>query len=216
MTKRQAFARLLTLFSVACAPMMSAPPSPPIPVDYGKEFGVGVNRGLGFDDWYSYTPTGSVQMWQRFQVGPHRNNEVGLLLAAGFPSLVAGGSYYRFYRDDRSRGGIDIVKIGHQIEVGSLWAGYSIPIAVPLNDNIWLTTQPSIRLSVVSIVQLPVGVSIEFGEQSRLDAEVGLHMGGGGGNCELLWDCPEQILYGGIAISKHFGRRHHPRLNQPR
>ena len=210
MTKRQAFARLLTLFSVACAPMMSAPPAPPIPVDYGKEFGVGVNGGIGGYDWdFSYPdPAGSVQMWQRFQVGPHRNNEMGLLLSAGYPTLASGGAYYRFY-GKKSRW----EKKGHQIEVGSLWAGYSRPIAVPLNDHTWATFQPSIRFSMVSIVQLPVGVSIEFGKQGRLDAEVGLHMGGDDGGI-LFECCSPQMLYGGIAVSKHFGERHRRDLNR--
>jgi hypothetical protein len=132
---------------------------------------------------------------------------MGLLLAAGHPTFASGGAYYRFYGEQSDR-----IKKGHQIEVGSLWAGYSIPIAVPLNDHTWFTTQPSIRFSAVSIVQLPVGVSIEFGKQGRLDAEVGLHMGGGG--CGYLLECYPQMQYGGIALSKHFGKRHRRGLNR--
>ncbi len=229
----QAFSRLLVLFGMAwfilwaCAPMMSAPPSPRIPSEYNKELGYGLNAGVGdtyFPDdpaWCvdmasdcsgttfpspRWQPVGSVQLWQRFAVGARRHNETGLLLQAGYPTLLSGGAYYRINTVNDWP-----VQVGHQFEAGGLWLGYSLPIAVPLSDKAWLTTQPSIRVSVFSIVQVPVGMSLQLGKRSRLDAEVGLHAGGQSDDYRLggHW----LMLYGGLALSHQFGRPTQPFRN---
>ena len=241
MTYSQALARLLALFSMAwftlwaCAPMMSAPPSPPIPSDYSKEFGLGLNAGVGTEDFFelprdcgylepaavhspeydecmspirgglrvvSQHAVGSVQLWQRFQVGARRHNEMGLLLQAGMPTLLSGGAYFRI---NANKGGP--LQVGHQFEAGGMWFGYSLPIAVPLGDKAWLTTKPAIRASAFSKVQLPVGFSIELGKRARLDAEVGVHAGGTGDVCTP--HC-HYMMYGGLALSHHFGKPTRP------
>jgi hypothetical protein len=231
----QAFSRLLVLFGMAwfilwaCAPMMSAPPSPRIPSEYNKELGYGLNAGAGndyedifeepvhcgseippsevqdcLDQRYSqiWEPVASVQLWQRFQVGARRQNEVGLLMQAGYPTLLSGGVYYRVnvFNDGP-------VQVGHQIEAGGLWVGYSLPVAIPLGERVWLTTQPSIRASAFSIVQVPVGMSLQLGKRSRLDAEVGLHAGGQSG--PYMPGYPF-MMYGGLALAHHFGKPTQP------
>jgi hypothetical protein len=203
MKHNHTLARLIVLISMAwfilwaCAPMMSAPPAPPIPSDHNKEFGLGGNAGAGLDGDY-WEPVGSVQLWQRFQVGTQRYNEVGFMVQGGWPTLVSGGLYYRI---NTSRTGP--VRVGHQLEAGGAWFGYSLPVAIPLNDTVWLTTQPSLRASAFSIVQMPVGLSVQTGN-SRLDLEVGAHFGGQDGDDYM--PTYNTMLYGGLGISHQFGK----------
>jgi hypothetical protein len=204
MKHNHTLARLIVLISMAwfilwaCAPMMSAPPAPPIPSDHNKEFGLGGNAGAGLDDDY-WGPVGSVQLWQRFQVGTQRYNEVGFMVQGGWPTLVSGGLYYRI---NTSRTG-QPTQVGHQFEAGGAWFGYSLPVAIPLNDTVWLTTQPSLRASAFSIFQMPVGLSVQSGN-SRLDLEVGAHFGGQEGNDYMPGY--NTMLYGGLGISHQFGK----------
>jgi hypothetical protein len=208
MKHNHTLARLIVLISMAwfilwaCAPMMSAPPAPPIPSDHNKEFGLGGNAGAGLDDDY-WGPVGSVQLWQRFQVGTQRYNEVGFMVQGGWPTLVSGGLYYRI---NTSRTG-QPTQVGHQFEAGGAWFGYSLPVAIPLNDTVWLTTQPSLRASAFSIFQMPVGLSVQTGN-SRLDLEVGAHFGGQEGNDYLPGY--NTMLYGGLGVSQQFGKSTKP------
>jgi len=162
---------------------------------------MGGNGGMGLDDDY-WEPVGSGQLWQRFQVGTQRYNEVGFMVQGGWPTMVSGGLFYRI---NTARTGP--VRVGHQLEAGGAWFGYSLPVAIPLNDTVWLTTQPSLRASMLSIVQLPVGLSVQAG-QSRLDFEVGAHFGGIG----LADYIPgyDTMLYGGLGISHQFGKSTKP------
>jgi hypothetical protein len=64
-----------------------------------------------------------------------------------------------------------------------------------VGDDVWLTTKPSVRSSLVGFGHLPVGVSWEVGEAGRLDTEVGMHFVGYFGDV---------TPYGAVALSKGF------------
>jgi hypothetical protein len=129
---------------------------------------------------------------------------MGFMVQAGWPTLRSGGLYYRINTFPTGP-----VRVGHQIEAGGLWFGYSLPIAIPLNDSLWLTTQPSLRASALSIVQLPVGLSVQsHSGKARLDLEFGAHFGVAGDNDYIPGY--NTMLYGGLGISHQFGKSTKP------
>jgi hypothetical protein len=175
--------------------MMSAPPSPPMPSDAKQEFGGGVMGAVGNTGGPHLAPFGNGQLWFRKKVGPQLQDERGAIIQTGWPALISGGVYTR-----RSMAASNEVRsINYQLEGGWLWAGASLPMAVKVGDNTWLTTQPGIRMSFVGLVQLPVGFSWELNNNMRLDAEIGgraLGFNHEGDVRTSLW-----MAYGALAIS---------------
>jgi len=173
-------ARMLTLLGMAffvfwaCAPMMSAPPSPPMAsAEYG-EINHGGNVGIldekGFDPNHPspMQPMVNYQLAMRRPVGGQSGNEFGTLIQLGWPSIISGGGYYRM----KFVGG-EKTYIGGQASLGLFWAGVGLPMAFKVSDKVWLTTHPGIRGSLMHFVHMPLGLSWELGESNRLDTEIG-------------------------------------------
>lgn len=175
--------------------MMSAPPAPPMPTDAKREFGGGVMGAVGNTGGPVLEPFGNGQLWFRKKAGPQMQDETGVIVQAGWPSIVSGGVYTRrpMARSNEVR------SINYQFEGGWLWAGASLPMAFKVGDRAWLTTQPSVRMSFVGLVQLPAGISWQLNDTLRLDTEVGGRALGLNNEGELrtsLW-----MGYGAISLS---------------
>jgi len=215
MSRNHAIARILTLAGIswfvlwACAPMMSAPPSPPMVASPHGEAGYGGNLGLGAEvpdaaerragEKPYFIGMGNAQGWYRHQVGPLKQNEAGLLGQVGVPSFVSGGGYYRFAMARNEK-----AYVGGQFTLGFLWVSVSLPMAFKVSEKVWLTTQPSLRGSMASQLMLPIGLAWELEDGSRIDAEIGAHKAG----ADNYTVVGEYIGYVGVGISQPFGAPH--------
>jgi hypothetical protein len=182
MNKNRSIAKIITLLGIswfvfwACAPMMSAPPSPPIPDTQVHESGISINGGAMFAE----NPLGDLAHPQGYNGGALNlqthyrrpivaGGEFGLISSIGLPSMIAGGAYYRApgYSGD-------IFNIAPQIELGFLWTGFRVPMSVKVEDKVWVTTQPALTAGSQSHLMVPLGISRTLGKGFRLDSEFGV------------------------------------------
>jgi hypothetical protein len=217
MNKNRSIAKTLTLLGIswfvfwACAPMMSAPPSPPIPATENNEVGLSVNGGAAFEaspflDFAHLPPTSdtlfNMQLHYRHMLP--NGGEVGSITSAGYPSMISGGGYYRAVGYSN-----DIFNVAPQVELGWLWVGFRVPMALKLDDKVWVTTQPAISSGVASALMVPLGISRTIGKGWRLDSEIGMRydireMDGG------MFHSPAGPwnLMGQVGISYHGSKKH--------
>ncbi len=175
--QRNTLARLLTLGGMswfilwACAPMMSAPPSPPMPPLTEHESGHGAMGGMILNQHRSAIPMpiGGYQYWYRKPTGLNNRDEVGAIAQLGWPGL-GGGGYYR-----KALIKNETAYLGLQGAAGFIWLQASIPAAIKVGEKSWLTTQPSLKMQMLADLHIPVGMSWELGEKGRLDTEIGMH-----------------------------------------
>jgi len=162
---------LFLLFgALGCVPMTSAPPSVPIPQAYGHEFGGALHGGAGVHRGVS-EPLTNLQMWYRDRTDFIDGQETGAIMQVGFPAGVSAGGYWRDSFELESEN----VAMGPQLEVGLLWIGAGLPMAFRLGEGHWVTSQPSFRLSMFSLIHVPVGYSWQVSQDLRLDLETGVH-----------------------------------------
>ncbi len=172
----QSLCRLLTLGAMAwfilwaCAPMMSAPPSPPMPPLTKSESGHGGLGGVVLDQDPFPMPIGGYQYWLRKPIGLEKRNEMGTVAQLGWPGL-GGGGYYRHALVKTEK-----AYLGAQVSVGFIWAEVALPAAIKMGEKVWLTTKPSIKAQYLGDIHMPIGLSWEVGERSRLDTELGIHV----------------------------------------
>ena len=65
------------------------------------------------------------------------------------------------------------VVMGGQLSAGLAWLGVGLPTAIKLNDKTWLTSHPGLRTTVHPVLQLPLGLSFQTGDNRRVDTELG-------------------------------------------
>jgi len=190
----------------ACAPMMSAPPSPPMQsaefgeINHGVNAGIIDDNGLGKDNPGRPMPMVNYQLALRRPLNSQNNEEFGTLVQVGWPSILSGGGYYRM----KFLGG-ENTYIGGQASIGWFWGGVGIPMAFKVSDKIWFTSHPSIRGSMFHFVHMPLGLSWELGEYNRLDTEVGgMIMGKKDGKIANGY-----TGYVGVNFSQQLGKRKH-------
>jgi hypothetical protein len=188
----------------ACAPMMSAPPSPPMrsaefgEINHGVNAGIFDDNGLGKDNPGLPVPMVNYQFALRRALNGQNTDEFGTLIQVGWPSIVSGGGYYR----KKFLGG-ENTYIGGQASLGLLWAGVGLPMAFKVSDKMWFTTHPAIRGAMFHFVHLPLGLSWELGEYNRLDTEVGgMIMGKKDGDLASGY-----AGYVGVNFSQQLGKR---------
>ena len=155
---------------MGCVPMTSAPPAVPIPQAYGHEFGGALQGGTGVHHGVS-EPLTNLQMWYRDRTNFTDEQETGAIMQVGFPAGVSAGGYWRGKFELESEN----VAMGPQVEGGWLWFGAGLPMAFRVGENHWVTTQPSFRLSMFSLIHVPVGYSWQVSQDLRLDLETGVH-----------------------------------------
>jgi hypothetical protein len=114
-------------------------------------------------------------------------SERGAVLSLGTHSSVGAGGYFRINLGEGSDGEetepAPIVSLAMQIELGFLYAGLSMPIAVAVTDYFWITSQP--RLAMIATdsgflgpesdggLILPLGVSFSGNSGLALDLSCG-------------------------------------------
>ena len=181
MAQRQAVQSLLLTFGVAmswsCAPMMSSPPSTPMrSAEYG-EINHGIQAGVGKGgepskqgEMVRIEPMANYHLALRKPFNGTTDREIGTLITAGYPSMVAVGAYYRA----KLLGG-EKTYIGGQAALGWLWGGVALPMAFKVGENTWFTTQPSMSVGAYAFqfTRVPLGMGWELGEYNRFDAEIG-------------------------------------------
>lgn len=152
----------------ACAPGPSLRP----PVTMGDGGGTEIGVGAGFrGDWE--TPTDTEALYEGTDVLLYadsflsRRLSLGGYISAGSTSIVAAGGHLRGYL---TRPGP--VNVTLDLELGWLSAGLSAPMAVRLTPKgPWLYTAPGVTLRNSSVVRIPVGIAVPFGDRVRLDVE---------------------------------------------
>lgn len=152
----------------ACAPGPALRPPVPMAEGEGTEIGVGagfrgdMDQPLATDPLYEGT---DVLLYADSFVG--RRLSLGGFVGAGSTSIVSVGGHLRGYL-----AGPGPVNVALDLEAGWLYAGLSMPIAVRLAEKgPWLYTSPGVILRNSSIVRVPVGVAVPFGDRVRLDVE---------------------------------------------
>lgn len=180
----------------ACAPVAMVRPPVPMPADDKGEFGVaaGINEALESTGYMTplSSPNGpSAQIWYAHHFADDRL-VVGGVLFGGTSSLVGTGVTLRYnaIRGERFRLGVDL-------DGGFAWASAGVPMAVRLNDALWLYTAPSVGLRVAQAARVPLGLSIGVGEHTLLTPEISLGTGGSGAG---LFYAPE-----GLQVAASFG-----------
>jgi len=186
----------LIIFS-GCAPVMWAPSAVPIPSGYVADSGAGGMAGYRFDERPTRVPIVNSQFWYRQNLDNEKQQETGALLQVGFPAMISGGWFFRspLHRD------ADSLIISSQVELGLLWAACGVPMAFRLKETLWLTTQPTVRFSTLSVLHAPVGVAWQVEEDARLDAGLGVHAFMIKPNRELSNNL---VLYGAIGLTRHW------------
>ena len=164
----------------ACAPIVGTMPSPaPLPGDpdawaYTGTLSYGPTlvepychqQGASCATSLELTPSvGAVdlalskRMAERFTMGAHLGGGIGAGLYLGATS--------RYFVVDQ-----DTLRVGIEGQFGFLWAAIGVPVAVRLNDNLWLHTAPSVGYRLAHQTRLPVGLSIDQSDGLRLGFEV--------------------------------------------
>jgi hypothetical protein len=92
-------------------------------------------------------------------------------MQVGFPAGLSAGGYWRGDWELESEN----VVMGPQLEAGLAWFGVGLPVGFRLGEDHWVTTQPSLRLSMFSLIHVPVGYSWQVSQDLRLDMETGVH-----------------------------------------
>ncbi len=182
--------------------MMSAPPATPFSADHTREVGVSgnVQHQLFTPPDQPFTGVNGT-VWIRRQSTAFKGTESGILISAGLPSMVSGGTYVR----NQIKGLPEGTYVGTQVEAGWLWAGASLPVAVRLSDAIWFTTQPGVRFAMFGALHIPAGLSIELGEHYRLDTEGGVNtMGWIPNQTDNPMFHTRVLVYGSLGLSKHW------------
>lgn len=147
---------------------MSAPPATPMDAHSVRETGYGAVGGALLHGDNPSDGAGGLQWWIRSKAGAKDQDQHGLMVHLGLPGLGAGGFYRKALISSEN------VHIGAQLSGGFIWAQGSLPIAIQVGDNTWLTTQPSYKWQVLPTIQLPVGMSVELDSGGKLHTELGL------------------------------------------
>lgn len=179
--------RALTAGLSLCALLACAPPSSmPPPVPLAGDIGVGVNAsgGLGYHAPPSGDGgTGPIIDLQGYAYSRLGQLEFGAVAYTGLSSQLGGGL---FGRRVMQRGGLTLAP---QLELGAAWAGAALPLAWSPKPQLWLTTQPGLRVlanppeTVLPQVSVPLGVAVQRGEHLTLTAELGLRWAITGAPC---------------------------------
>lgn len=156
----------------------------------------GVPDDASLDDWLAgaYAPGRGVDgaAWLRHAFGDRL--DLGLV---GFYGQAQGGGGGGFFARGSAPHGP--VRLGLQIEVGWLWYGVGVPVAVQLGEHWWITTQPLFRAGSAG---LPLALAWTGGPW-LLQAE------------GLAWYTPEStrlgtpaalVLSGSVAVGLRLGR----------
>lgn len=162
----------------ACAPVLTQPPPAPIADDRNREIGLagGSAIELGPDDPCRdglLRNTGcngpQLQAYYRSRVG---KVELAAVAHGGQLSFFGGGLLVRgwLYERDRFRLGLDG-------SLGWLWAGVGLPVSGALTDGVWLYTDPTVSMSAVGMIRVPVGLSFDVGKGVGLGVESGAMTG---------------------------------------
>ncbi len=198
---------VLAALLVACAPMMSSPPSTPMRSVANGEINHGFNAGAIHEqglnpnsDRRGWEGLGNYHLSIRMPNTVNPNKEFGGLFQAGWRSIFSGGGYYR----TKLVGG-ERTYIGGQASMGWIWAGLALPAAFEVAEGKWLTTQPSVTVGAyaVMITRIPLGMGFEVGEYNRIDTEVGAMLLGKAENPGLG---KTYSGYVGIHFSQQLGR----------
>lgn len=180
-----ALAALVACALVACVPPTSLPP--PVPSTGDLSAGAALSGGWGHrpapagaDD------TGPVLDLSVWAAGRLDRWEVGALAYTGVSSQVGGAVFGRRWV---SAPGAP-VQVAPQLELGSSWLGLALPLAWSPRPQLWLTTQPALRVSAqldrsfTPLAVAPLGVAVQRSERLVLLGEVGARVALSGARCE--------------------------------
>lgn len=194
----------LSLFMLCgCAPMMSVPPSTPMPTGQNKEIGMSLNGGAGFQDSPLHDlahlpPRSSTALNLQF----HRRHRLSHQAEAGaigsIGSTIAVGGYYRGKGFSN-----DTFTVAPQVELGLVWVGLRLPMAVKLDDQFQMTTQPGLVVGPSSALTLPLGFSRSIRNGWRIDSEVGVLYYVTGSSSMLGPSAPPWGLMGQVGFAYH-------------
>jgi len=174
------------LILLGCAPIIGVPSSRPMIGSVKSEigFGGGYLGAISDDDRYSYqSAMGHIYVRrtsksQKFDYGTVVNGNQTTLGVGGFIRLNA----------CEGKNSDSIVNCGLQVDLGLIYAGLSVPLAVEVLDDIWITSQPSVTTladgwdfvgpSGFPAARLPFGVSIiDDDADFALDLNCGVLLG---------------------------------------
>ena len=149
----------------ACAPVSTFRPIRQLPLESRNEVGFGGEiqtvtgdlpngsvGGGGGTIWYAHR-------WDRFQLG--------VLAFGNSLTLFGGGLSLRPILIDR-----DTFQLGLEIEGGWLWVGAGVPVAMRLNDDVWVYSRPSISGQLLRRLQFPIGVDLALDPSLSLVLEI--------------------------------------------
>lgn len=181
---------LLALLAAGCIPSSAMPPPVAGPVD--SRGGLGGSLGAeqawapectfqrlddgAWDDVCEGFVESLDAIWSVYAFRQPRGGawQVGGALARGRNSpdgqMIPAGSV--FLRGYPVRG--DGLRLGVHTELGMGTAGLGLPVAVALRDRVWLHTLPRVvaGLDDVGEVHVPLGTTLEFGDNKQLTVEV--------------------------------------------
>lgn len=156
----------------ACAPAASMRAPTPFAEGVANEIGAGatwnqllVEEATSSNDFVPYRSGLSGQLWYQHQFGEWFS--LGGTLFGGQTNFFGGGVQLRgmWVRAPRFR-------LGTDLEGGWYWGAIGIPVAVGLSDDVWLYSNPSVRLSTHQMVRVPLGVAANLGDHWVLQGEV--------------------------------------------
>jgi hypothetical protein len=177
--RRAVVALAVTYFALwACAPLTAAPP--PTPMAGERQHEVGLGGGFGGDPTAAPGSTACLLdcagpdglLWYRHTF---KRLELGAELGAGTTYGVGLGGHMRVYPV-----ATDNVRLGGRIDLGAVYAGAGIPLAVG-SGPVWVYTEPWIGANLRSPIRFPLGINLtsEQGVSVTLEGMVGPDAGTG-------------------------------------
>lgn len=148
---------------VGCAPAANMRPLTPMIPNDSTELGVAYTavgpRPVGQDEWAH-----GGQVWGTYQ--PATYFDVSLIGA--FADGVTAGLAVRWRALE-----FDRFATGLSAEIGAGWAALNLPLAVRVNDSIWLYSAPQYGTWGVDLttVRLPLGVDVKVADELRIRGE---------------------------------------------
>jgi len=164
------------LLLTGCVPLAPSPPEVPLMHGNTKAFGLSGDMVLNLGVPEVPVQFGGAQMWYRRSIDSDAEFFVhaGSLIGIGvFP--YAGAGYRRYWIQPKSDGGL--LSVGGEFSGGILWARVGLPTSLRLgNLPVWLTTHPSVGVTNLGLLHVPVGLSINVTDKWQFNAHAGAWM----------------------------------------
>ena len=160
------------LVLLGCAPVIGVPSARPISAG-GSELALGGGLVAGeIEGQYPRSPSPVAHAYYRRNLNPV---ELGAVFNLNIWEEGFGAGFFTRVNICELASSPSPVTCGFKLDVGLVYAGFSLPVAISVLEDVWITTQPAISQSTESdpYIRLPIGISMLLKDTYVMDATCG-------------------------------------------